>query len=87
MLLLVAAAMAQGPSPKIINGADASEGDFPATGGMLMGATLSFQGNGQDIRQFVCSCFRAEQHRHSLDPSSRSLGTGREQSEPRRLAF
>ncbi len=55
MLLLVAAAMAQGPSPKIINGADASEGDFPATGGMLMGATLSFQGNGQDIRQFVCS--------------------------------
>lgn len=55
MFLLVAAAMAQGPSPKIINGADASEGDFPATGGMVMGATLSFQGQGQDIRQFVCS--------------------------------
>lgn len=51
MLLLVAAAMAQGPSPKIINGADASEDDFPATGGMMFEVSVA----GYELRSFVCS--------------------------------
>lgn len=50
MLLLVAAAMAQGPSPKIINGADATEADFPATGGMIIDLRASV-GN-QDLGEF-----------------------------------
>jgi hypothetical protein len=39
----------------IINGEDAEADDFPATGGMLMDATIEIFGDTQELRSFICS--------------------------------
>lgn len=51
MFLLVAAAMAATPDPKIINGEAASTDEFPAAGGMIM----DFGMQGQSYRALMCS--------------------------------
>jgi hypothetical protein len=74
---------ASGDSPwGIINGEEATEDDYPMTGGMLMDARMSFGGSGTyDIRSFVCSSTLIAPDvvllaAHCIDPYAMTYGMG-----------
>jgi MYXO-CTERM domain-containing protein len=71
-----------GATPKIINGEAASAKDYPMTGGMLMDATIGFNGSdGQQFRTFVCSSTLIAPDvvllaAHCVDPNALTFGIG-----------